>query len=101
MADREVSAKSYIAVYVALLMLLAATIGVSFVHLGSFNAVAALAIAVVKAILIILYFMHIRHSARTRWIFAGIGFFWLAILLALATTDYLTRGRIPLPPGWE
>ena len=95
------SPRSYVSVYVALLCLLAATIGGAYLKLGVFNVVAALLIAAAKTVLIILYFMHIRGSARTRWVFVGIGFFWLAILISLAMTDYFTRGWIPLPAGWE
>ena len=50
-----------------------------------------MAIAVAKAVLIILFFMHIRYGRKLTWVFAGAGFFWLAILLVLAMTDYATR----------
>ena|SRR5215510_1310280 len=101
MAHPTISARVYLSIYVALLTLLALTVGAAYVHLGVFNPVIAMAIAIVKACLIILYFMHIRYSVRIRWIFAGIGFFWLTILLVLAMTDYLTRAWLPLPKGWE
>lgn len=101
MAHPKVSANVYVSIYVALLILLVLTVGAAYVHLGVFNPVIAMAIAIAKACLIILYFMHIRYSGRIRWIFAGVGFFWLAILLVLAMTDYLTRGWLPLPSGWE
>jgi cytochrome c oxidase subunit 4 len=49
-------------------------------------------IAVVKALLVLLYFMHLRYGSHLNWIFAGASFFWLAILLSLTVGDYLTRG---------
>jgi cytochrome c oxidase subunit 4 len=96
-----ISARVYFSIYVVLMILLALTLGAAYIHLGLFNPVVAMSISIVKAFLIILYFMHIRYSGRLRWVFAGIGFFWLAILLVLAMTDYFTRGWLPLPAGWE
>jgi cytochrome c oxidase subunit IV len=89
------SIKTYVAVFAALLALLAATIAVAHVNLGAFNAVFALTIAVAKALLVILFFMHARYSGRLVWIYAGIGFFWLAILMALTLGDFLTRAWLP------
>ena len=67
--------------------------GVAFVDLGGdTNAVVALLIAAGKALLVILYFMHLRYSRPLSWIFAGAGFFWLAIMLGLTMSDILTRG---------
>ena len=87
-----ISVKSYVWVFVALLLLTALTTAVAFVDLGgSLNVVAALAIAGGKAILVALYFMHLRHSSRLSWIFAGAGFFWLFILIVLTMSDALTR----------
>jgi cytochrome c oxidase subunit 4 len=101
MAEKSVSAGMYFVVYVALMVLLGVTIGAAYFHLGNMTIVAAVGIAVVKACLIILYFMHIRFSGRTRWVFAVVGFLWLAILLTLGMTDYLSRGWLPSPTGWE
>jgi cytochrome c oxidase subunit IV len=101
MTERSVSVGMYWIVYVALMALLAVTIGAAYFHLGNMTIVAAVGIAVVKATLIILYFMHIRFSGRSRWVFAVVGFLWLAILLTLGMTDYLSRGWLPTPGGWE
>ena len=57
----------------------------------AFGVVAALTIAFSKAVLIILYFMHVRYSSRLTMVMAGAGFFWLVILFALTFSDYLTR----------
>jgi cytochrome c oxidase subunit 4 len=79
-------------VFAALLALLLLTIGAAYLDMGSVNTVVALAIAVCKAVLIMLYFMHLRFANRLTWVFAGAAFLWLAILIALSMSDYLTRG---------
>jgi cytochrome c oxidase subunit 4 len=86
------SPKTYFANYLALLILLAATIGLSFLNLGTFNSLAALAIAFIKMLLIILFFMHVRYSSRLIWVAAATGFLWLGILIVLAMSDFITRG---------
>ena len=88
-----VSIKLYAAIFAALLLLTLSTTGMAFVDLGGdLNAVVAVAIAIVKALLVILFFMHVRYSSRLTWVFVGAGFFWLLILLTLTMTDPLTRG---------
>lgn len=92
--------KNYAAVFAALLVLTALTTAVAWVDLGGeFNVVVALAIAGAKASLVALYFMHLRHGSRLSWVFAGAGFFWLMILIALTLSDTLTRtGFKPTAP---
>jgi cytochrome c oxidase subunit 4 len=87
--------KTYCRVFGALMLLLLVTVGVAYIDLGNLNPVFALTIAIIKALLIILYFMHVRYSSRLTWIFLGAGFFWLGILLALTLSDYLTRDWLP------
>jgi cytochrome c oxidase subunit 4 len=88
----HISVKTYVAVFLALLTLTALTTTVAFVDLGGgWNNVVALTIAVVKALLVILYFMHVRTSDRFTWVLAGAGFFWLLILLGGTLDDLLTR----------
>ena len=58
---------------------------------GPLNAVVALTIAVIKALLVVLFFMHVRYSSHLTWDLVGAGFFWLLILLTLTLTDPLTR----------
>lgn len=87
-----VSIRFYALVFGALVLLTLATAGVAFVDLGGeLNTIAALTIALVKALLVILFFMHVWHSSRLTWVFAGAGFFWLLILLTLTLADPLTR----------
>jgi cytochrome c oxidase subunit 4 len=101
MSEHIVERKTYFGVFAALMALLGATVTMAYIHLGELNIIVALTIAFIKATLIILYFMHVRYSSRLLWIFVGAGFFWLGILFALSFSDYLTRGWLPMPTGWE
>jgi len=92
MNQHSVSVRTNIAVFAALLILLLVTIQAAYIDLGSMNTVIALAIAVCKAILIMLFFMHVRQGNRLIWVFAGAAFLWLGLLIALSMSDYLTRG---------
>ncbi len=86
---------TYLLVWAALMVLMVATAGLSRIDLGAWSTVVAMAIAVVKALLVILFFMHVRYMGKTiTWIIVVAGFFWLGILLALTMTDYLSRGYI-------
>ena len=67
------------------------TVQAAFIDLGAFNTVVALAIACTKAVLVVLYFMHVRYSTRLTWAVVVASVFWLGILLALTFGDYLTR----------
>ena len=73
------------------MVLTAVTTLVAFADLGPFNTIVALTIAMTKAILVVLFFMHVRYSSRLTWIVVGGGVFWLAIMIFLTLTDYLTR----------
>lgn len=86
-----VSIGTYLMVYLALLILLGATVGAYYVNLGFWSIALGVTIAVIKAVLILLYFMHVRFSSRLVWIFAVAGFVWLAILIGLTLNDYVTR----------
>lgn len=90
-----ISVKSYLAVFAALLALTALTTAIAFVDLGGVGNVAvALSIAIVKAALVALYFMHLRHSSPLTVIFAGAGLFWLGLLIVLTLSDYISRGWV-------
>jgi cytochrome c oxidase subunit IV len=90
-----ISRKTYLLVWIGLMIMLAATLIAAAFDLGWLNLVIALVIAVCKALLIAIFFMHLRVSSRATWVFAGAGLFWLGILLALAMSDYLSRGWLP------
>jgi cytochrome c oxidase subunit IV len=86
------SVRFYAVIFGSLVALTLTTTGVAFINLGGgLNAVVALAIAVFKALLVILYFMHARYSSRLTWIFAAAGVFWLMILIGGTMDDFLTR----------
>ena len=100
MAEHVTSRKVYFLVFAALMVLTLVTWLVAQVDLGRANDVVALTIAVTKAMLVILFFMHVRYSTRMTILTATAGFFWLIILLGLTLTDYLTRNSTVLPvPG--
>jgi cytochrome c oxidase subunit 4 len=90
-ANHQPALGVYIAVFAALLGLLLATVVVAELDLGQWSFFAAMLIATVKALLIMLYFMHVRYSRPLIWLVAGAGFFWLAILFGLTLSDYWTR----------
>lgn len=94
MSEHVDSVKTYGAVWIALLILTALTTAVSYIDLGAFSVVVALAIAAVKMLLVALFFMHVRHSTKlTRLVVSG-GLLWLAILIAFTMADYVSRGWI-------
>jgi cytochrome c oxidase subunit 4 len=94
------SVRWYFVVFGALLALTIVTTVVARVDLGDFNVVVALAIAVLKALLVALFFMHLVRTPHRTMIVAGAGVFWLAILIVLTLSDVLTRGWLPVPDGW-
>jgi cytochrome c oxidase subunit 4 len=87
----------YLGIFGALMVLTIITVAVAWIDLGSLNIMVALGVAVVKATLVILYFMHVKYSSKLTWIVIGSGIFWLAILISLTMADYLTRGWMPVP----
>jgi cytochrome c oxidase subunit 4 len=100
MAEHVSTVKSYLLVFAALAVFTVLTWGVAQFDLGWANDVVALTIAVTKAVLVILFFMHVRYSSRLTALTALAGFFWLAILIFLTMNDYWTRSSVLLPiPG--
>ena len=95
--DHQTSVRTYLMVFAVLVVLLVATIGVSFLPLGMFALVVAMAIAGSKAVLIAIYFMHLRSSNRLTWVFSGAALLWFGILIALTLNDYLTRSWLDIP----
>jgi cytochrome c oxidase subunit 4 len=95
--DHVVSPRLYLIVLVALMLLLLLTLVAAFIDLdkqlhGSYwNMSLAIIIAMLKAVLIILFFMHVKYAGPLTWAFASAAFVWLAILLTLTFTDYGTR----------
>jgi len=112
MSAHVVPVKTYLGIFVALLVLTALTTGAAFVDFGDLhtgmrlvdiiplNTVVALAIAVVKMLLVILFFMHVKYSSGLTKIVVMAGFLFLGILVSLTLADELTRSWSPEPHGW-
>ncbi len=105
MTHHVVPVRIYLLVFAALILLTALTVVVSFYDLGGgrlhyANAVVALSIALTKATLVVLYFMHLRYSSRLTWIFVSAGVFWFLLLMAFLFADVFSRGWLPRGIGW-
>jgi cytochrome c oxidase subunit 4 len=85
------SIKPYVMVTTALFVLLIITVSAAYINLGALNTPVAMLISLSKASLIVLFFMHVRRSNPLIHIFVLVGFFWLAIMLTLSLSDFLTR----------
>jgi cytochrome c oxidase subunit 4 len=97
MGSEIVSVRTYVIVAVVLLALTGLTIGIAFLPLGPWHTPMALGIAATKALLIGLFFMHLRQSTSSNRLTAVAGLLWLAILLAGTLDDVVTRGWLPVP----
>ncbi len=101
MSEHIVPVRIYIMVFLALMVFTAITVFVAYFDLakywGPLNAVVALTIAVIKATLVVLFFMHVKYSSKLTQVIVIAGVFWLVILLAFTMSDYLTRSGWPQP----
>jgi cytochrome c oxidase subunit IV len=88
----QASLVTYFAVFFTLMILTGLTVWASRQDFGAMNTTVALAIAVVKATVVILWFMHVIHSPRLTWIVVISSFLWLGVMFVLFFADYLTRG---------
>ena len=89
--EHIVSPKVYGVIFGALLLGTAITVGASYLELGDFNVIVALAIACIKAVLVILFFMHVKYSSRLTKLTVVAGFFTFLVLITMAMTDYISR----------
>jgi cytochrome c oxidase subunit 4 len=89
---RIVPVKTYVTIFALLMAFTAITVTAAYQDFGPLNTVIALSIALVKATLVVLFFMHVKYGSRLTWAFVVAGFFWLAIMLTLTASDYLSRG---------
>jgi cytochrome c oxidase subunit 4 len=99
MSEHVSSPKMYVMVFLALLVLTVITVAVAYQDLGAFNDIVALTIATTKALLVVLFFMHVKYSTRLTALTAVGGIFFLAILLFVTLNDYMSRGLILPVPG--
>src|SRR3954467_10974269 len=91
MSEHILPKRVYYTIFAILLFCTYLTVQIAFLDLGVFNAVAALGIAVFKAVLVVLFFMHVKYSTRLTWAVVIGSVFWFGILLVLTLSDYLTR----------
>jgi len=89
----------YYAVFGALVVLTTITVAVSFFDLGWANDVAALGIAVAKATLVILFFMHVKYGPRLNKLVVTAGVMWVLIMFGLTLVDYLSRQELVRDPA--
>jgi len=86
-----VGPKIYGLILAALLVLTATTTGAAYINMGIFSPMVALGIACLKAVLVVLFFMHIRYSSRVMMLTVGAGFFTFLVLITMTLTDYISR----------
>jgi len=87
---------AYFGVFAALMVLTGLTVWAAFQHLGIWNTPVALAIATSKAVMVALIFMHLRSSPKLTAIVVGTSVLFLAILILITASDYLTRAWLPI-----
>ena len=95
MKHEAVAVKVYVGVWLALCALTVTTWQVALLDLGEFNIVLAITIAVIKMLLVVIVFMHVRQADSLTRLFVGAGFLWMMILLGVTLTDYMSRSWMP------
>jgi cytochrome c oxidase subunit 4 len=90
--DHILPTRVYYTIFGILMLCTYLTVQIAFFDLGPLNTIAALVIAVFKATLVVLFFMHVKYSTRLTWAVVLGALFWVGILLTLTLGDYLTRG---------
>jgi cytochrome c oxidase subunit 4 len=86
-----VPVRTYYLIFLTLMVCTAITVAVAFVDLGPLNSIVAMTIAVLKATLVVLFFMHVKYSSKLTWAVVIGSVFWLGILIVMTAGDYLTR----------
>ncbi|MFQ5599168.1 MAG: cytochrome C oxidase subunit IV family protein [Candidatus Krumholzibacteriia bacterium] len=97
MSVHRVPIRVYFAVFVGLLACTGFTVYVAFQNMGVLNDVLALTIAVTKATLVVLFFMHVRYSTRLTKLVVTSALVWLLILVGFTLSDYISRGWLDIP----
>src|ERR1051326_116545 len=101
MSEHVVPVRTYAMVFGTLLILTGVTTGVAYIDLGPFNTVVALAIAVCKMLVVVLFFMHAKYLPGLTKIVVVAGFFWRAILITFTLSDEFSRGWTPFSSQWQ
>ena len=97
MKQHVASVRTNIVIFVLLLILLLVTVGAAYVPLGPLHFPVAMTIAAIKAVLIVLFFMHALHSHRLTFVICVASLLWLGIMIALILGDYHSRGWLHIP----
>jgi cytochrome c oxidase subunit 4 len=103
---QHITVRQYAEIFAALMGLLVLTVAAALIpfdrwHLAALGISVALTIAAVKATLVVLYFMHVKMSSALTKVFVVASLVWLAILIGLTLSDYVTRGWLPYSRGWN
>src|SRR6266566_7954891 len=97
MSEHIVPVRIYVLIFLALLTGTGLTVWAGTIDFpGPLNVIIALTIAVIKATLVVLYFMHVRYSSRLIWVVFASALFWLGILFVLTFSDYWSRGWLTI-----
>jgi cytochrome c oxidase subunit 4 len=98
MAETVIPTRTYVMIWAALMVLTVVTAAVSTIDLGAFSGAVAMFIATCKALLVVLFFMHVRYVGQKQvWVAIIASLFLVGMLLVLSMSDYLTRNFIPFP----
>jgi cytochrome c oxidase subunit 4 len=101
MNHEVVPVRTYLLVFLVLFVLTIGTVAVSRIELGRFNFVVAITIAVIKASLVVWFFMHVKNSTSLTKLFVIAGLYWMSILIVFTLSDYSSRGWLPSPCWWK
>ncbi len=91
MSQHVVTIRTYLFIYLTLLLLTALTVGASVLDLGRWHAATGLTIAGFKALLVFLFFMHVWYGAKLIWVVVLAAVYWLFILIGFTMSDYVSR----------
>jgi cytochrome c oxidase subunit 4 len=97
MKQHVASVRTNVVIFALLLVLLLATVGAAYLPLGPLHFPIAMTVATIKAVLIVLFFMHALHSHRLTFVICVASLLWLGIMMALTLSDYLSRGWLDIP----
>jgi len=92
--SHETPMSLYYTIYAILMVLLVLTVAVAYFDFGALSMPIAMTIAVVKAALVVVYFMHMRHTGKLMWIYTAVGVIWLICMIASIVIDGYARGYL-------
>lgn len=95
--EAKISRATFVATYIGLIVLLVITAAAAWFPLGAGNTVIAFGVAVLKALLIVVFFMELRVATPLLRLAAAAGIVWLVILFGLSLSDYFQRGAVGVP----